>query len=100
MLLIIGVLTITGIKGIALFALLMFLGMLTINMPYEFLPTIWQDWVYPWLPMRFLSAGLSDIFYIGGSVLNTNTLILTYIGLGGLVLLLLSFFKKEKNKGE
>lgn len=96
MLLIIGFLCLTGIGGILLFSLLMFMGMITINIPYELLPEFWQTWVYPWIPMRFLSSGLNDIFYLNSSAFNLNTIILIFIGLTGLILFSLSFLKKIK----
>ncbi len=96
MLLIVGFLSITGFGGIVVFALLMFLGMVMVNIPYEILPEFWQTWVYPWVPMRFLSTGLNDIFYLNSDLFNSNTIILILIGVIGLILLSLSFLKKIK----
>jgi hypothetical protein len=97
MMLIVGVLDWTGIGGIAIFILMFFFGMIASNLPYEILPGFWQHWIYPWIPMRFMGAGLKEIFYLGSGILNTNTFILTVIGLCGIALTLLSALKPAKN---
>jgi hypothetical protein len=88
-----GVLAWTGIGGISLFVLIMALGLIASNLPYELLPEFWQDWIHPWIPLRFISEGLCSVFYRGEGVFNAATSVLLWIGGGGLVLLLLSVFK-------
>jgi hypothetical protein len=95
-----GTLAWTGMGGVSLFALIMALGLIASNLPYELLPAFWQDWVYPWIPLRFISEGLRSIFYMGEGVFNDAMGVLTWIGAGGLVLLLLSIFKRERAKAE
>jgi hypothetical protein len=93
-----GVLAWTGIGGISIFVLIMALGLIASNLPYELLPTFWQDWIYPWIPLRFVSEGLRSVFYMGEGVFNGATGVLMWIGAGGLVLLLLSVFKPRRMK--
>jgi hypothetical protein len=95
-----GVLAWTGIGGISLFVLVMALGLIASNLPYELLPAFWQDWVYPWIPLRFISEGLCSVFYRGEGVFNAATNVLLWIGGGGLILLLLSIFKHHDHTGK
>jgi uncharacterized phage infection (PIP) family protein YhgE len=95
-----GVLAWTGMGGISLFVLLMALGLIASNLPYELLPAFWQDWIYPWIPLRFISEGLRSVFYMGEGVFNDATGVLMQIGAGGLVLLLLSVFRPGRIKAE
>jgi len=96
MMMIIGVLNWTGMKGIAIFILLICFGLIASNLPYEVLPGFWQHWIYPWIPTRFASLGLREIYYMGSGVWNHGTAVLSCIGAGGLVLLLLSALKRGK----
>ncbi|MDR0350003.1 MAG: hypothetical protein LBH64_00430 [Coriobacteriales bacterium] len=95
-----GVLAWSGIGGISLFVLVMALGLIASNLPYELLPTFWQDWIYPWIPLRFISEGLRSIFYEGAGIFNAATSVLLWIGAGGLALLLLSVFKPSPKRGK
>ncbi|MDR0433572.1 MAG: hypothetical protein LBH21_00745 [Gracilibacteraceae bacterium] len=100
LLLIHGVLAWTGLGGISLFVLIMALGLIASNLPYELLPVFWQDWIYPWIPLRFISEGLRSVFYMGEGAFNDATGVLMWIGAGGLALLLLSIFKPRRIKAE
>jgi hypothetical protein len=96
MMLIVGILNWTKLVGGVLLVLMMLMGLLASNLPYEILPTFWQNYIYPWIPMRFLGDGLKEIFYLGGDAWNPSTQILAWIGFGGIVLSLLSVYKKQK----
>ena len=96
--LIVGVLRWTGIEGVALFVIIMFLSMFTAALPYEMLPTFWQDWIYPWTPIRFIAGGLKDIFFISGDWFNSNSLTLLVMGIISVGIAYLSLFNKEKTK--
>jgi hypothetical protein len=57
-----------GIRGIAVFALLLLLllfGAPLLPMAPEMMPLFYRDWVYPWLPMRFMVEGLRELFFFG-----------------------------------
>jgi len=98
MLLIIGVMSWSKVAGILIFVTLMLLGLVAANLPYEILPTFWQSYVYPWIPMRFMSDGIKEIFYLDGGIWNSGTHVLLWFGLGGFLLTILSALKKEKSE--
>ncbi|MCM3756524.1 SNG1 family protein [Sporosarcina aquimarina] len=76
-----------GLPSIAFYALLMFFGLPLIQMAPEMLPAFYQDYILPWLPMKFLINGLKDIFYFGQGVFNGNGVILTWIAVISFILL-------------
>jgi hypothetical protein len=96
MLLIVGIMNWSFAGGLLLFVVLMLLGLVASNLPYEILPTFWQNYIYPWIPMRFMGDGIKEIFYMGGGVWNPSTQILVWFGGAGVLLTLLSALKKEK----
>ena len=49
-----AVLSLVGLKGIGLFALLLFFGAPLLSLAPEMLSPFYQDWVYSWLPMKFM----------------------------------------------
>ncbi|WP_172623405.1 ABC transporter permease [Arabiibacter massiliensis] len=65
-------------------------GLATGNLPYEFLPAFWQEWLYPWVPQRFIAEGARSLFYLGGSVWNTSAGPLAVYGIVGLAVLALA----------
>lgn len=100
MMLIIGVMSWSFIGGAIIFVALMLLGLVASSMPYEILPSFWQDYVYHWIPMRFMSDGIKEIFYMNGGIWNAGTQMLAWFGAGGILLTLLSALKKEKQEKE
>ena len=93
MLMILGVLNWIPRLGGALLVLMLLFGLVASNLPYELLPVFWQDYIYPWIPMRFLGDGIKEIFYLGGNAWNDSAKILAAIGAAGAGLLLLSALK-------
>ncbi|WP_273851930.1 YhgE/Pip domain-containing protein [Guptibacillus spartinae] len=90
-LLISAVISWTGIKGIGLFALLLFFGAPLLSMPPEFMSSFYHDWVYSWLPMRFMVDGLRNLLFFDKEfILVGPTLTLLSISLVSIILLLLS----------
>ncbi len=67
-------------------------GMSTGLLPYEAIPVFWQEWIYPWVPQRFVGEGLRSILYLGGGVINSGTSALLIYCAVGAVLMLLSVF--------
>lgn len=83
-----------GKPAITLFMVVMLLGMGVLMTPKEMLPDFFVYFIRPWVPIRFASEGLREIFYFGsgfytGSSFNT----IVSIGVIGLVLYILSVFK-------
>lgn len=83
-----------GKPAITLFMVVMLLGMGVLMTPKEMLPDFFVYFIRPWVPIRFASEGLREIFYFDsgfytGSSFNT----IIGIGIGGFIIYLLSLFK-------
>lgn len=59
------VLPLGALVGVTTFAL----GMSCAMLAFEMLPPFWQEWVYPWVPQRFLGDGVRAIVYLGADAL-------------------------------
>ncbi|MFZ7758868.1 YhgE/Pip domain-containing protein [Bacillus thuringiensis] len=95
-----AVLSLVGIKGIGVFALLLFFGAPLLSLAPEMLSPFYQDWVYPWLPMKFMIEGLREIFFFGKGVSwNTPVTVLVWIGIVSAVIILATAFKRSAVKG-
>lgn len=100
-LMILAVLSIVGIKGIAIFALLLFFGGPLLALAPEMMSPFYRDWIYSWLPMRFMIEGLRNLFYFGeGLTWNTPLSTLVWIGLVSMMVILATVFKRTKVKKE
>ncbi|MBE5105918.1 DUF3533 domain-containing protein [Bacillus thuringiensis] len=94
------VLSLVGLKGIGLFALLLFFGAPLLSLAPEMLSPFYQDWVYPWLPMKFMIEGLREIFFFGkGLSWNTPVTVLVWIGVVSMVTILATALKRSAVKG-
>jgi len=83
-----------GKPAITLFMVVMLLGMGVLMTPKEMLPDFFLYFIRPWVPIRFASEGLREIFYFGSSFYtgaSFNTII--GIGVAGLIIYILSIFK-------
>lgn len=86
-----------GKPAITLLMVVMLLGMGVLMTPMEMLPDFFVNFIRPWIPLRFASEGLREIFYFGsgfytGSSFNT----ILGIGIGGFIVYFLSIFKPVK----
>ncbi|KXZ20507.1 phage infection protein [Bacillus nakamurai] len=100
-----AVLSLLGIRGIAVFALLLFFGAPLLAMAPEMMSSFYRDWVYPWLPMRFMVEGLRELFFFGkGLNWNTPVSVLVWIGVVSMIIILGSALKlhsvKEKTQNQ
>ncbi|MFJ7736480.1 hypothetical protein ACIQ2D_09050 [Lysinibacillus sp. NPDC097287] len=87
-----------GIKAMPLFVLILFFGAPLLAMPPEFMSSFYHDWIYSWLPMRFMVDGLRELFFFdNGLSWNHPTMVLVGIGLGSLVILCASALKPSGN---
>ncbi len=86
-----------GKPAITLFMVVMLLGMGVLMTPQEMLPSFFVNFIRPWVPIRFASEGLREIFYFGSSFY-TGASFNTILGIGitGFVIFLLSIFKPVK----
>ncbi|NMD72073.1 DUF3533 domain-containing protein [Bacillus sp. DNRA2] len=89
-----GVTAWIGKPAITLFMVVMLLGMGVLMTPKEMLPDFFVTFIRPWVPIRFASEGLREIFYFG-SGFYTGQSFNTILGIGivGLLMFLLSIFK-------
>ncbi|AAU17439.1 DUF3533 domain-containing protein [Bacillus cereus] len=95
-----AVLSLVGLKGIGLFALLLFFGAPLLSLAPEMLSPFYQDWVYSWLPMRFMIEGLREIFFFGnGLSWSTPVIVLIWIGAVSIVIILATALKRSVVKG-
>ncbi|WP_342714874.1 DUF3533 domain-containing protein [Bacillus paramycoides] len=94
-----AVLSLVGLKGIGVFALLLFFGAPLLSLAPEMLSPFYQDWVYAWLPMRFMIEGLREIFFFGkGLSWSTPLTVLVWIGGVSMVIILATAFKRSVGK--
>ncbi|MEB9504933.1 DUF3533 domain-containing protein [Bacillus anthracis] len=95
-----AVLSLVGLKGIGVFALLLFFGAPLLSLAPEMLSSFYQDWVYSWLPMRFMIEGLREIFFFGkGLSWSTPVIVLIWIGAVSIVIILATALKRSVVKG-
>jgi hypothetical protein len=98
-LLVSGITAWIGKPAITLFMVVMLLGMGVLMTPQEMLPSFFVNFIRPWVPLRFASEGLREIFYFG-SGFYTGDSFNTILGIGiiGLVIYVLSIFKPAHDK--
>ncbi|MDM5439375.1 DUF3533 domain-containing protein [Bacillus hominis] len=91
-----AVLSLVGLKGIGIFALLLFFGAPLLALALEMMSSFYRDWIYSWLPMRFMIEGLREIFFFGkGLSWNTPVIVLVWIGVVSMVIILGSALKRS-----
>lgn len=96
-----AVLSLVGFKGIAVFALLLFFGAPLLAMAPEMMPAFYQDWIYPWLPMRFMVEGVRKLlFFEEGLTWNFDLSVLVWIGVVSMLVILGSSLKHRKVQEE
>ncbi|PGZ12558.1 YhgE/Pip domain-containing protein [Bacillus cereus] len=95
-----AVLSLVGLKGIGIFALLLFFGAPLLSLAPEMMSPFYQDWIYSWLPMRFMIDGLREIFFFGkGFTWNTPVTVLVWIGFVSMLIILGTALKHNTGKG-
>jgi YhgE/Pip-like protein len=88
-----------GKPAITLFMVVMLLGMGVLMTPQEMLPSFFVNFIRPWIPLRFASEGLREIFYFGGGFYTGQSFnIILGIGIVGIVIYVLSIFKPVRPK--
>ncbi|WHZ02890.1 DUF3533 domain-containing protein [Neobacillus sp. YX16] len=95
-LMILAVLSLVGIKGIPVFALLLFFGAPLLAMAPEMMSPFYRDWIYSWLPMRFMIEGLRKLFFFGeGLNWDTSVSVLFWIGFVSMIAILGTALKRN-----
>jgi YhgE/Pip-like protein len=96
-----AVLSWLGIRSIALFALLLFFGAPLLSMAPEMMSPFYRDWIYSWLPMRFMIQGLRELFFFGkGLAWSSSVSTLVWIGVVSMVIILASALKLNSIKNK
>ena len=96
-LLISAVLSWIGMGGVAIFVLFMFFGLPLLQLAPEMLPDFYRDWIYPWLPMRFMFDGVRQILFFDGGAWNSSTMVLVWIAVVSILVHLSKAFMPMKN---
>jgi YhgE/Pip-like protein len=98
-LMILAVLSLLGIRSIPVFALMLFFGGPLLSMAPEMMSPFYHDWVYSWLPMRFMVQGLRELFFFGkGLSWNSSLSTLVWIGVVSMIIILASALKLNSIK--
>lgn len=71
-----------------LFILMLFFGAPLLAMAPEMMSPFYHDWVYSWLPMRFMIGGLRELLFFGKGLTWDSVSHLVWIGAGGLIVML------------
>lgn len=88
-----------GLRGIPIFVLTLFFGAPLLAMAPEFMSDFYREWIYSWLPMRFMVEGLRELFFFDqGLSMNAPTTILLGIGFVSLLVLLASSLKPIRSR--
>ncbi|MES1038916.1 YhgE/Pip domain-containing protein [Peribacillus simplex] len=93
-LMILAVLSLLGLKGMPIFILMLFFGAPLLAMAPEMMSPFYRDWIYSWLPMRFMIEGLRELFFFGKGLTWSSPLSsLVWIGVVSMVIILASALK-------
>lgn len=93
--LVLGSLDLFGMAGMAVPVGLLIIGMGTAYLPTEFLPAFYQDFVYPWDPLRFMADGYRGILYLGEGFWNPSSQTLMIVVAIGVAMMLGSVLKGQ-----
>jgi len=89
-----AVLSLLGLRGMPIFILMLFFGAPLLAMAPEMMSPFYQDWVYSWLPMRFMVQGLRELFFFGkGLTWSSSVSTLVWIGVVSTLIIFASSLK-------
>jgi hypothetical protein len=67
----------------------------------EMMSAFYRDWIYSWLPMRFMIQGLREMFFFGkGLAWSPEVSTLVWIGVVSMAFILASSFKLNSIKNQ
>lgn len=90
--LVLGSVNWVGTLGMAVPVLILVTGIGTADLPYEFLPSFWQEYIHPWNPLRFMADGARALAFQGAGWWNPATSGVLLAGAIGAVLTATSVF--------
>lgn len=85
-----------GFRGMPIFILMLFFGVPLLALAPEMMSPFYQDWVYSWLPMRFMVEGLRNLFFFHAELSWNMISVQVSIGVISMVVILASVFKEKK----
>ena len=91
-----GCINLFGTKGIAIPALLFFLGMSLMSIPHQFLPGFWDAAVASWKPLRYFGEGLRALLYQGSGLWNCATVASIVLAVVGVAVSLIAVVREKK----
>ncbi|MCM3127083.1 YhgE/Pip domain-containing protein [Paenibacillus provencensis] len=101
LLMILAVISVVGFKGIAIFALLLFFGAPLLSLAPEMMSPFYHDYIYSWLPMRFMVEGLRPLLFFGeGLSWNADLSALVWIGIVSMLVILATALRAVKVQKE
>lgn len=89
-----------GIAALPIFILLMFFGLPLLQLVPEMMPSFYANWIYPWLPFRFMADGLREILFFDGGTWNSGAITLCWIAVVSVIIVLLKSGSKKKEDAE
>ncbi|MEK4404939.1 ABC transporter permease [Sporosarcina sp. FSL K6-6792] len=96
-LMILAVVSLVGIPGIPLFILMLFFGAPLLALAPEMMSSFYQNWIYSWLPMRFMIEGLRELFFFRkGLTWSTPVSTLVWIGVVSMLVVVGTAWKQDK----
>ncbi|MEK4222339.1 ABC transporter permease [Bacillus sp. FSL W8-0116] len=95
-LMMLAVFSLIGFRGMLLFVLILFFGAPLLALAPEMMSSFYKDWVYPWLPMRFMIEGLRKLFFFSTEISWDIVSTQVWIGLTSMIVILATVFKKKK----
>ncbi len=73
---------------------MLFFGGPLLALAPEMMSSFYHDWIYPWLPMRFMVEVLRELFFFDkGFSWNTSVSALTWIGIVSFIVIFASIIK-------
>ncbi|MBO1627081.1 YhgE/Pip domain-containing protein [Bacillus arachidis] len=88
-----------GRLGVPILMLVFFFSMPILSLAHEFLPDMTKYWLYSWTPLKYSVEALRSSFFFEGYGIGSNVQTMGLIGLVSLIIMTLSVFKKDKQKG-
>lgn len=97
-LMILAVFSLIGFSGMPVFILLLFFGAPLLALAPEMMSPFYRDWVYSWLPMRFMIEDLRKLFFFNTELSWNMVSVQVWIGITSMIAIMGTFFKKNKEK--
>ncbi|PGW03148.1 hypothetical protein COD90_29520 [Bacillus cereus] len=88
-----------GRLGVPILMLVFFFSMPILSLAHEFLPDMTKHWLYSWTPLKYSVEALRSSFFFKGYGMGSYFQTMGLVGLVSLIIMVLSVFKKDKQKG-